>query len=263
MLLLCKSPVSGSQDYDKNYTMAVKIVYLKQVASTNDYLSGLLSDSQKRESTMVVADYQESGRGQGAHAWHSEYGKNLLASLLLFPAFLSASDQFHLSRIASLALIDTLKFLGVSACIKWPNDILIQKRKVAGILIENGITGKKISHTIIGIGLNLNQDSYPDFPVKATSVALESGFPADRNQVATLLLESLMERYRELERAEFSSLENDYLEHLFMLNEKEGFSFRGKHFTGIIRGISDLGELLVESDGITRNYGFQEIQYLI
>ena len=122
---------------------------------------------------MVSVDYQYAGKGQGDHQWHSRPGENLLMSLLLFPAFLSASDQFYLSRVASLALIDTLKTLKLAPLIKWPNDILVNRRKLAGILIENGITGNKLSHSIIGIGMNLNQTEFPDFPLKATSVALE------------------------------------------------------------------------------------------
>jgi len=241
--------------------MAVKKVRVAQVSSTNRYISDLLKENPERDPIMVVADYQESGRGQGDHQWHSKPGENLLASLLLFPAFLSASAQFHLSRLASLALIDTLRTLNLAPLIKWPNDILVNRKKIAGILIENGITGSRLSHTIIGIGLNLNQTEFPLFSVEASSVALESGIICNRLEISDLLLDSLLVRYRQLEEGNKFRLESDYLENLFLLNQPAEFSSEGREFSGTIRGISDLGELLVEHQGLIRSYGFQEIRY--
>ena len=243
--------------------MLVKRVSLVQVGSTNLYLSSLLKKKPEIGPVMVVADYQDAGKGQGDHQWHSMPGENLLMSLLLFPAFLSASDQFQLSRVASLALIDTLNSLNLAPHIKWPNDILVNRRKVAGILIENGISGKMLSHTIIGVGLNLNQTGFPQFPLKASSVALESGVFVDRNEITDHLLNSLMARYRQLMNGDTSGLERDYLEHLFLLDQPGEYVSGGERFTGTIRGVSDLGELLVEHDGLIRNYGFQEIQFTL
>jgi BirA family transcriptional regulator, biotin operon repressor / biotin---[acetyl-CoA-carboxylase] ligase len=242
--------------------MAVKRIHLEAVNSTNHYLSDLQKENPGMGEVMVTSDYQHIGKGQGNHQWHSMPGENLLMSLLLFPAFLSASQQFQLSRLASLALIDTLKGLGLSAQIKWPNDILVRGRKVAGILIENGISGKNLSHTIIGIGLNLNQIEFPEFPLEASSVALENGVSCNRNMVMDLVFESLMARYRQLEDGDHPGLEKDYLEHLFMLNRSGEFSSRGERFSGTIRGLSELGELVVEREGKTQAYGFQEISFL-
>jgi len=249
-------------EYDKNYTMAVKRVHLEELESTNRYLSELLKTGSQRDELIVVADYQRGGRGQGEHQWHSMPGENLLMSLLLFPAFLSASGQFHISRVASLALIDTLKRFNLFPLIKWPNDILVHRRKVSGILIENGITGRNLSHTIIGIGLNLNQMEFPKFTVEATSLALETGIFCNRHELTDMVQESVMSRYRQLENGDISSLEADYLQHLFLLNQPGGFSSRGEHFTGTIKGLSDQGELIVERDGALSTYGFQEIEYL-
>ncbi len=253
----------ASQVYVKNYTMAVKRLRLGQLPSTNLYLSDLLKENPEIGPVMLTADYQVSGRGQGGHHWHSNPGENLLMSLLLFPAFLSASEQFQLSRLASLALIDTLRGLGIDAVIKWPNDILVNRRKLAGILIENAISGKMLSHTIIGIGLNLNQTEFPVFPVEATSVSLELGLSSECMVVADNLLESLMARYRQLEAGGRARLEGDYLAHLFLLNQPAEFISGGKQFTGIIRGLSDMGELIVEHHGLSRTYAFQEIQVLL
>ncbi len=212
---------------------------------------------------VVTADYQDSGRGQGNHSWHSNPKENLLMSLLAFPAFLSASDQFHLSRLASLALCDTLKGLNLIPDIKWPNDILVKNRKIAGILIENGIRGKNLSHTIIGIGLNLNQDSFPGFPVPATSVVMEGLAPLGLSGAADLLIHALEQRYEQLESGFAGILEREYLGHLFGLDRPGAFISEGVKFTGVIRGVSDFGELQVEQEGRIKNYAFHQIKCIV
>ena len=126
-----------------------------------------------------------------------QQGENLLMSMLLYPAFLSASRQFHLSRVVSLALCDVLGTLDIESRIKWPNDILSSKGKIAGILIEHSITAGKISHSIAGIGLNLNQAEFPDFPVPASSVRLESGKLNDVGEVGELVESRLLDRYKD------------------------------------------------------------------
>jgi BirA family biotin operon repressor/biotin-[acetyl-CoA-carboxylase] ligase len=165
--------------------------------------------------------------------------------------------------VASLALIDTLKDLQLAPLIKWPNDILVNRRKLAGILIENGISGTNLSHTIIGIGLNLNQTEFPSFPVEAGSVALELGVPIERDQVLDHLLDALLSRYSQLENGYTSKLESDYLDHLFLLDRPGFFMSGGKKFTGVIRGLGEQGELVVEQNGKTRSYGFQEIKFIL
>ena len=104
----------GSQEYVKNYTMYPKRIHLDTVGSTNRHLSEIIKSKTPTQEIVLIADYQENGMGQGDHHWHSSKGENLLMSVLLFPAFLSASSQFHLSRVASLALCDTLKGLDLT-----------------------------------------------------------------------------------------------------------------------------------------------------
>jgi len=229
------------------------------LTSTNSVLAELLRQQTLEEGTVVIADYQESGRGQGDHSWHSRRGENLLMSLLLFPAFLSASMQFHLSRVASLALCDALDTLGITSRIKWPNDILTRKGKIAGILIEHSITGSHISRTVIGLGLNLNQTAFPDFELPATSVHRETGRPVDVTELGELVESCLMSRYQALREGRMKQLEMDYLSRLFKAGERSGFDTPEGHFDGIIRGVNDSGELMVESDGEVRTYGHGSI----
>jgi len=225
------------------------------LTSTNSFLSDLLRHQPLEEGTVVIADYQDAGKGQGDHSWHSRRGENLLMSLILFPAFLSASRQFHLSRVASLALCEALDTLGIHTRIKWPNDILTEKGKIAGILIEHSITASYISHTVIGMGLNLNQTEFPDFPVPATSLRLETGRPVDVTEFGELVEARLMNRYRELKKGQMEQLEKDYLERLFRVGVPSLFKSGESLFEGIIRGVNDFGELMVESEGEIRTYG--------
>ncbi len=243
--------------------MHIKIVHLESTGSTNRYLFELLKSGSAREEVVVIAGYQEYGKGQGDHGWHSNPGENLLMSMLLFPAFLSASCQFHLSRVASLALCDRLKGVGIDPMIKWPNDILAGGRKIAGILIENGITGSKLSHTIMGIGLNVNQDKFRDFPVPATSVVLEGQPRMDLTGVAERLLEAIGKRYDQLKNGAEALLEREYLDHLFRLDRPGEFISDGVKFTGFIRGVNEYGELLVEREGKISSYGFQQIRFVM
>ena len=225
------------------------------LTSTSTFISDLLKHQSLEEGTVVITDYQEAGRGQGEQSWLSPQGENLLMSLLLYPAFLSASMQFHLSRVASLALCDALGTLGIDSVIKWPNDILSGKGKIAGILIEHSITAGTISHTIVGIGLNLNQTVFPSFKVPASSLRLETGKDADPAEVGELVENCLMNRYQALKKGSVESLEKSYMERLFRAGVPSRFKAGEEVFEGRIRGVSDFGELMVEHKGEIRTFG--------
>jgi len=210
---------------------------------------------------VVVADFQEHGKGQGDNAWQSEKDKNLLMSVLLYPEFLSASMQFQLSVITSLAVCDTLKELGLVPFIKWPNDILTGNGKIAGILIENGIMEGLLSHSIIGIGLNVNQVTFPEYPLKATSLACDKPANYDLLKLAEELAGRIMTRYAKLKEGTGSLQMEEYLAHLFSLNKPARFVSGNRSFTGLIRGINQFGELLVEEDDHLMAYGMHAISF--
>src|SRR5690554_2262357 len=135
-----------------------KIVRLDEVESTNLYLRQLVREEHPEEGSVVIADYQTGGRGQMGNSWLSAKGENLLFSLLIYPRGVKANEQFIISRIASLAVKNTLDQFTDDIRIKWPNDIYWKDKKIAGILIENDISGRVITNSIIGIGININQD---------------------------------------------------------------------------------------------------------
>jgi BirA family biotin operon repressor/biotin-[acetyl-CoA-carboxylase] ligase len=243
--------------------MALKHIHLEKVESTNRYLSGLKREQGMDEDILLSTDYQDAGKGRGSNYWHSHPGENILMSLLLHPAFLSASRQFALSQMASLSIVTLLSNHGLSPKIKWPNDILTGGKKIAGILIENGLFGSRLSHTIIGIGLNVNQTDFKSYSPEATSMKKEGLRGKEPRVLLAELVTLLQQGYRRLEEHGPAALEQDYLQYLYGKDEPGEFEVEGSLFSGIIRGISPLGELRVEGQGTTRTYGMDDIKCLV
>lgn len=247
----------------KNYTMRRKVFRYRQIDSTNSEASRLLSAGKIKGQTFVVADSQGRGKGRGDHSWSSEGGKNLLMSWIVQPAFLSVSAQFQLSKTVSLAITDLLVSFGLSSSIKWPNDILCHGRKIAGILIENRIVGEQLQHSIIGIGLNINQRDFPDFSTAATSMSLEANDEFSLPEIESRLMDLLERGYGELEHKAQKSTDTRYLQRLYMLNETCRFSDGESVFIGTIRGVDEKGQLLVETQKQIHGFGFHEISMVV
>lgn len=250
-----------NKEDDKNCTMALNWIRLDSVPSTNQYLSTGLRKGTIVGETAVIADYQESGKGQGHHSWESESGRNLLMSLLLFPEFLSASAQFMISKVVSVSVCRLLEPSGVSPLIKWPNDIVTEKGKIAGILIEHGISDNRISHTIAGIGVNLNQTEFPEYDQPATSLRLESGFSLEPEEAGKRLARLILEEMEQLKENGGVLLDHEYRERLKFRDQVLLFRMQNDTFSGILRGVNDLGEIQVERDGKIGSYTHGEISW--
>ena len=243
--------------------MEYDLIRKAHVSSTNSSLAALNSDGLLRGDTVLVSDYQEDGRGQGAHGWDSRKGENILMSWLIQPELLSASEQFLISKVVSLSICDHLNdFIG-STYIKWPNDILSGNRKIAGILIEHGIMQDRIAHSIIGIGLNVNQKDFDTYPLPPTSLYLETGGKHDIEKQLRKLLKALYKRYDQLRDGDFEGLNREYLERLYRYRQQSIFEADGKKFEGVILGVNEYGQLLVKVREETVTFNFQEIRILI
>jgi BirA family biotin operon repressor/biotin-[acetyl-CoA-carboxylase] ligase len=142
----------------ENLFIGHTILNFNELPSTNDYLKE--NASFFNEGTVVWTKNQTSGRGQQGNKWISEADKNLTFSILLLPHFLQVNKQFYLSMVTALAVTDFLKKFDVEAQIKWPNDILVNKKKISGILIENTLKGNSINCSIVGVGININQTNF-------------------------------------------------------------------------------------------------------
>jgi len=238
------------------------LIRKEEAGSTNMVLGDMINNGLLNTDTVLITDYQALGKGQGQNMWHSRKGMNILLSWFIRPAFLSASDQFMISKLVSLALIDHLeRYLG-NIYIKWPNDILVGTRKIAGILIEHSLMMDRITHSIIGIGLNVNQDAFPSYPVTPTSLYMETGRQTDLEKQLRQLMKALYKRYEQLRHGDKKGIDEAYLEHLFRYRKPSLFASGDTLFEGTIRGVNEYGQLLVDVSGETGIYNFQEIQLI-
>lgn len=241
-----------------------KIISLKEVESTNNYANQLVMSKAAEHGTVVLAQHQIKGRGQQGNSWESEPGMNMLASFILFPTKLPVIKQFHISKAASLALIDFLVTETDSVSIKWPNDIYIGNKKIAGILIENSVMGSFISTSIIGIGLNLNQEKFISGAPNPVSLKQITGKNYDIETIAVRITEHINKWYKLLEISCYGDIDSAYLNHLFRKNEWTVFAKNDNRFEARINGIGDFGQLILEDrNGNLTEYMFKEVEFVI
>jgi len=240
------------------------LITLKEVDSTNTFLKDALSKSTPLlEGTVIMAVKQFAGRGQTNNAWLSDERKNLTFSILLNPTFLPVHMQFELNKAISVAINDVLKvYAGDTALIKWPNDSYICNKKVAGILIENIVSGNQIRHAIIGIGLNVNQTNFPATLKNVTS--LKQGLQKDYDLYILLgeLCSAVEARYLQLRAGHFEKITRDYMERLYLLNEWSIFKTARGMIRGKIIGVNSSGQLEVETTQGLILFNNKEIEFI-
>ena len=264
--------------------MKTDIIWLDTADSTNDEARRHISDIDNLSVLSVLQ--QTAGRGQRGNTWSSSPGQNLTFSIVLkfsVPGIteeilppVKAYDQFVLTEIASVSMVNFLLKHGIEAKIKWPNDIYAGSRKICGMLIENSVRGSYLSSSIIGIGLNINQKNFDVTIPNPTSMGL---CKADQQFDIHLCLEEFIEifmeklaRYltyqSETERSDsYTDLREIYLSNLWLLDEQAHFhdTASSRDFKGIIRGLSPIGLLLIEDTekGEFREFAFKEISYIL
>lgn len=244
-------------------------LFLHEVESTNTYAMNLLRNVNAIEGTLVYTDHQTKGKGQRGSVWTSKIAQNITLSIILKPQFLNSNQTFFLSKISALAVYDVMTdILPISQYdikIKWPNDILVNSRKIAGILIENNFTATSVQNSIIGIGLNINQETFNDFERIATSVKLLLNKAIDRTMVMELLCQKLEKWYLKLKEQKLDLIDESYLNCLFGLNQTLSFETMDKiPFTGKMIGVSKSGKLRVEMpDFEVKEFDIKEIKFLI
>ncbi|MFP4619757.1 MAG: biotin--[acetyl-CoA-carboxylase] ligase [Bacteroidales bacterium] len=239
-------------------------ISLLSVDSTNDYARALLSGDPPDEGTIIVSGEQRKGRGYGSNTWHSKRGKNLLFSIILHPDFISANTQFLISKAISLGISDYLCTYVSDVSIKWPNDIYVDDRKIAGILIENDLVGSSVKTSIVGIGININQEKFPnDIPNPVSLNQMIEKKLVLRRELKKLA-DLLEKRYQMLARGMVDKIQKDYHERLFRLNQMVWYQNSKGQFKAKIIGVSDYGQLILENQtGKTLEYNFKEVEFLL
>ena len=242
----------------------IRIKWLEEVDSTNNVLLRHIRDYDNL--SVVAAVNQTAGRGQRGNRWVSAPGDNLTFSLLLKPEGFPVREVMALICLATLAVRDVLRETGVPAVIKWPNDIYAGKRKICGMLIENGLEGGFIAWSVIGIGINLNQTEFPGELLNPTSVKRLTGRTYDPVSFLETICSGLEKLLPELATEDGRKcLLDTYERDLFQKDSPASYRDMGtgEEFIGTIRGITPEGLLRMEAGGRERTFGFKEISYIL
>ena len=254
-------------------TKRTDIIWIERVDSTNEEVKRHISDIDNL--SVLSAFEQTAGRGQRGNTWTSNAGENLLFSIVvkfgqdgIEP--LQAYDQFVISEIAALSVVDLLAINDIEARVKWPNDIYVGTEKICGILIENSLSGSELSHSIIGIGLNVNQTEFDPTLPNPTSMQIISGERYDTHGILeqfTDIFKDYLDRYCHI-KGGYGRLRKLYLAQMWRKDEPSTFidhtSEQPAEFKGTIRGLSDVGHMLMENEeGELREFAFKEISYIL
>jgi BirA family transcriptional regulator, biotin operon repressor / biotin---[acetyl-CoA-carboxylase] ligase len=240
--------------------MGKSMKFVPECSSTNDLMQLICQKEQLSEGAIVITSNQTAGRGQRGNTWDTEPGRNLTFSLYLKPIFLPIQRQFFLNIFVSLGISDFLtKETGKKVQIKWPNDILLEEKKISGVLIENQIVGQMLASTVVGIGLNVNQQFF-SIPT-ASSLLISMGIESDLQNTLESLLHCLESRYLQLKPGKYSDLRHEYLNKLFRINELHSFTDSHGTFNGTITGIDEIGRLQIRTNGEERSFDIKEIKF--
>lgn len=239
------------------------VISLDKVDSTNSYAAAQLDQTDLPEGTVITAYEQTSGRGQRGNEWQSMAGLNLTFTLILSPVFLSPQEAFQLNIITSLAVLALVEELSSGLVhVKWPNDVLVNGKKVAGILIENNISRGRIAKSLIGTGINVNQESF-DKLASATSLKAETGNSYPLEKVLARFCELFEPYYLKLRSGGSEALAQLYHKKLFGLNEWRDFEMEGNPVNARITGVDKVGKLCLETGREKFCCNMKEISYLL
>lgn len=237
-------------------------IHLDSVDSTNAEAKRLIQAKKAQEGLVITTDDQHSGRGQYGRVWESKPGQNAIMTVVLTPQHLKIADQFLLNIICSLAVANVVSTFSSDVRVKWPNDVYVRDRKISGILIQNFIQGGAIKNSICGIGINVNQSSWPVPNIRATSFIKETGEIYEVKEVIDQMCAQLDALYKLL-RYNPQSLMKAYTDQLYKKDEASMFKDDTAEFSGIIRGVDSIGRLIVEQQGVKCYYMHGALTHLI
>lgn len=239
----------------------MNVIKLNATPSTNDYLKNLCSTQSVENFTVVVAENQTKGKGQRGNIWEIEAGKNITFSVLIKKYSSSESSVFDLNVAISVSIIQALESFEIPKLnIKWPNDILSDGKKIAGILIENTFSSNQSVSSIIGIGLNVNQTDFENLP-KASSLKNITQKEFDKEEIMLEITRKIKENYEFISLGKTDFLWDNYHNYLFRKEIPSVFEYpNGTKFMGIIKQVLKNGkiQILLEDDSV-KEFDLKEI----
>ncbi|HCC70289.1 MAG TPA: biotin--[acetyl-CoA-carboxylase] ligase [Bacteroidales bacterium] len=238
------------------------IIYREKVSSTNELAAEMLKDNSPSEGTVIFAGEQLHGKGQRGNKWISEAGKNLTFSIILYPDFLQSDQQFMISKVISISILELLDKYSDSISIKWPNDIYHKDDKIAGILIEYSLEGNKIQHCIAGAGININQFNFPPDIPNPVSLNIINHQEYDTGIILAEFCRICDYWYKELVDGQVETINTQYHNNLYRLNINTGFITHEGPLKGRITGVDTFGRILIDHENGNKGiYGFREIEF--
>lgn len=240
------------------------LIRLQETDSTNRYLKELLeTEPSLADETIVFTDFQTAGRGQPGNSWESEAGQNLTFSLLYIPSRLAANEFFRIAEIAALSVKQLLDKHITDVTVKWPNDVYWKNKKICGMLIENFLGGKFISHSLIGLGININQQLFRSNAPNPVSLTQITGKQYSRIK----MLEEWHSGFRRLrgllETNHAEQIHEAYIHSLYRRDGYHLYEDASGRFEAQIRHIETDGHLILERrDGTCSRYAFKEVSFI-
>lgn len=243
------------------------IIYVDETTSTNTLLAS--SAKQFDHGTVLAAHRQSHGRGQRGNSWEAEPNKNLTFSLLLKPSTIVASSQFELSQIVSIAITRVLRsrLETDEVRIKWPNDIYYRDKKLVGILIENTLSGANIDQSIVGVGINVNQERFLSDAPNPVSMLNIAGKTFDLDSLLEDIVTQIVDDFDQYElQPNPTTLAAQY--RLLMWRAEGFWPYRDNTtdtvFEGRIAAVAPTGHLtLATKGGAFHTYAFKEVTFII
>lgn len=237
------------------------IIVLEKVESTNNYAMGLIQKGAVSSGTGVFTHEQTAGKGRRGKSWVTIPGQNILLSIAVEMKWQPVLEQFPLSVGVALACRDFIsEKVESKVCIKWPNDIYITDSKAAGILIENVIKGTLWQWSVIGIGVNVNQESFEGIDAEVTSLKKESGKEYDILESAGELQEIVLGRIEDLKAGRFTQMLEEYNKHLYGRGRLVKLKKDTVVFETTIQSVSSSGQLITK-DAMERQFNFDEVEF--
>lgn len=238
--------------------------WIESLDSTNRYGNIQVKNGNSKDGDVYATHIQTKGRGQIGNKWITRHHQNLTFSVVYEPTFLAATEQFYLNMAVCIAISNFLKIeTGIAAQVKWPNDIYVEYEKIAGVLIENTLRGSNLSHTVIGIGLNVNQDIFDEELKNATSIKLKTGHEYVLEEILDTFLSYLEAEYLLLKARRFEDLYARYTANLLFFNEERVFTANEDVFLGTIIGINPDGRLIINTRAGNRLFAFKEVAFVV
>ncbi|MFW6147859.1 MAG: biotin--[acetyl-CoA-carboxylase] ligase [Thermodesulfobacteriota bacterium] len=243
------------------FTQAVH--YVPVLGSTNAWAKELAKRGEA-EGSLVITEKQTAGRGRMGRQWHSPFGVNILFSVLFRPPF-TIDRVFSITMLSAASLVDAIReTTGLTALIKWPNDIYCNGKKMAGILTEFSAGTKSVEYVVVGIGINANWEpgAIQELRGLATSLMSEMGQPACREVVLSTILERLEKNYRLLLRGEDAVIRDRWNRHSMVVGKEVMIDPEGARIRAKAIGIDRNGALLIEEEGRTSSVVCGDVQVL-